>query len=212
MIVAASRLFREKVMSEYESISGRERSHWNSRYEESNGAQRAPDLFLVESYERVIRPAFPAGGDALDVAGGAGRHAFFLAGQGWRVTLADISEIALAQAEEEARARKLPLTVLAGDTRLLDLGRECFDLVTGFYFLDRPTFAKIATALRPGGMVIYQTFTSEHRKYEAMGPTRGDYFLQPMELRGAFNGFELLFYDEYERERGLAQLIARKPV
>lgn len=199
-------------MPEYESIEGRERRHWNRRYKEAGAAQRAPDRFLMETYESVIGPAFPEPGDALDVAGGAGRHALYLAERGWRVTLADISEMALAQAQEEAAARSLSLQVLHGNTRQLDFGRERFDLVTGFYFLDRPTFAKISAALRPGGFVVYQTFTSEHRKYGVMGPTRSDYFLRPMELRGAFPGFELLFYDEQKRERGLAQLIARKPL
>ena len=198
-------------MPEYESIAGRERSHWNQRYEESTASRRAPDRFLVESYEQVIAPAFPQGGEALDVAGGAGRHALYLAAQGWQVTLADIAEIAIGQAQAEAAARGLTIQLLHGDTRELSFGQERFDLVVGFFFMDRPTLGKIADAVRPGGFVIYQTFTREHKKYEAMEETRGGYFLEPLELRAAFAGFELLFYDEHQRERGLAQLLARKP-
>ncbi len=187
------------------------RTHWDRRYRESDAAPRPADEFLVQAFTDFIQPAFPRPGEALDLAGGAGRHALYLAEHGWRVTLADISPAAIAQARASARRRRLSLTFLLGDTRELDFGREAFDLILGFFYLDRPAFPKIVSALRPGGLVIYQTFTREHRKFATMGVTRPTYFLHQQELRQTFAAFDLLFYDENSREPGLARLIARKP-
>jgi tellurite methyltransferase len=199
-------------MSHDQRISSDERSHWNRRYRESDAATRAPDRFLVEAFDGFIQPAFPEGGDALDVAGGAGRHAVYLAQRGWRVTLTDISEAGIAKAQAAARDGGVELQFLLGDTRHLEFGCKRFDLALGFYYLDRPTFPKMAQALRPGGLVVYQTFTREHRKFQTMGATKPTYFLDRQELRQAFPNFELLFYDEDSGERGLARLIAKKPV
>jgi SAM-dependent methyltransferase len=200
-----------KRMSEYEVVAERERSYWNQRYGEPDAVGREPDEFLVRAYADFLRPAFPASGDALDLAGGAGRHALFLAEKGWRVTLADISEVALERALAQARELRLPLDVLSGDTHEMELGRERFDLALGFFYLDRDAFPKIAAALRPGGFVVYKTFTIEHAKYTRKGPSRAPYFLYPLELQKAFPDFEVLFYDENVSERGIARLVARKP-
>lgn len=213
-------------MSPQDSPSSHERrARWDQRYHQSDAAPRPPDAFLMEAFNAFIHPAFPHAGDALDVAGGSGRHALHLAERGWRVTLTDISQAGLAKAQAAARQSGLSLRLLLGDTRQLDFGAACFDLALGFFYLDRPTLPKIARALRPGGLVIYQTFTSEHRKFATFGATKPSYFLRPQELRQAFPDFELLFYEEgavaspatsglpllgAATEPGLARLVARK--
>ncbi|MFZ0797134.1 MAG: class I SAM-dependent methyltransferase, partial [Terriglobales bacterium] len=84
------------------SISDNEREHWNRKYREAPGSWLVPDSFLQAAFSKYILPLFPHGGSALDLAGGAGRHAIWLAKQGWEVTLIDISETGAEQARQNA--------------------------------------------------------------------------------------------------------------
>ena len=42
----------------------------------------------------------------------------------------------------------------------VDLGTEKFDLIANFYFLERDLIPRIKQALKPGGLVFFETFTS----------------------------------------------------
>ncbi len=101
-----------------------EREAWNQRYRAGSHVGRAPDPFLIRSCEEFIQPLFPSGGTALDVAGGAGRHAVYLAERAWRVTLADISESGVERARELAKHHDVALDFLTGDAaaRILAAG------------------------------------------------------------------------------------------
>ena len=92
----------------------------------------------------------PTRGRALDIAGGAGANAVWLASQGWDVTLADISPVGLAVADEHARSAGVVLRTLE-----IDLEREPFppgpwDLIVCVRFLWRPLFAIIPERCRRG--------------------------------------------------------------
>jgi len=67
-----------------------ERTSWNQRYRERSHSSLQPDPFLVDGYQEFIAPLFPAGGIALDIAGGVGRHAIWLAQRNWKVDSLDI--------------------------------------------------------------------------------------------------------------------------
>jgi SAM-dependent methyltransferase len=189
-----------------------ERDAWNQRYREGSHGGRSPDPFLVKSFEEFIEPLFPATGTALDVAGGAGRHAVYLAERTWRVTLADIAEVGIERAHELAKAHGVAIDFLAGDARSLDFGRERFDIVMVFFYLERDLLPMLAVALRPGGLVIYKTYTHEHEKFAIHRLSHPMYFLGDNELLHAFPGFRVLHYRESVHERGIAELVARKPL
>ncbi|HEX9052362.1 MAG TPA: methyltransferase domain-containing protein, partial [Anaeromyxobacter sp.] len=74
-----------------------DRERWNARYAEE-AETPAPSPFLL-SLDDVL----PRRGRALDVAGGSGRNALWLARRGLDVTLADVSDVALARAARAAR-------------------------------------------------------------------------------------------------------------
>ncbi len=183
-----------------------EREEWNQRYGRGEHLERKPNAFLVKAYREFVAPRFPSAGTALDVAGGTGRHAIWLAQRGWEVTLVDISDVGVAMASEEARGAGVNIHAKAADLRTYDFGRERFDLILVFYFLERAIFPALAAALKPGGLILYKTYTREHRKFRACSHPM--YFLEPGELRGAFPGFEVLRYGERD---GMAELVARKP-
>ena len=81
-----------------------EQTRWNQRYSESPQSWVEPDTFLTAAYKEWLAATAP--GPALDVAGGAGRNAVWLAERGWRVKLIDISDVALKMAREKFDAVK----------------------------------------------------------------------------------------------------------
>jgi SAM-dependent methyltransferase len=87
-----------------------------------------------------------------------------------------------------------------------------YDLISVFNFLHRPLLPAIAAALRPGGLIVYETFV--HPQREQFGKPRRDAFLlQPGELAAAFAGWQILKYAEGPTgpRRIAASLIARHP-
>ncbi len=189
-----------------------EREAWNQRYRDGSHGGNGPDPFLIQSCEEYIQPLFPAGGRALDVAGGTGRHSVYLAERAWQVTLADISEVGVERARERAKRHGVKVDFLIGDTRDLAFGRERFDVVMVFFYLERDIVPALGAALSPGGLIVYKTYTHEHEKFAIHGLSHPMYFLGDNELLHAFPGFRVLHYRESVHERGIAELVARKPL
>ncbi len=79
-----------------------------------------------------------------------------------------------------------------------------FDLVICFRFLWRPLFPRLAAALRPGGALLYQTFTREQARRGR--PIRPDFLLEPGELGRSFEalGLRTVRYREDDPEGGPA--------
>jgi len=70
-------------------------------------------------------------------------------------------------------------------------------------------YAPLAAALRPGGTVVYETFTTAQRAH-GRGPTSPDHLLEPGELERAFEGLDVLFYEEVSEPDAVARLVARR--
>jgi hypothetical protein len=74
--------------------------------------------------------------------------------------------------------------------------------------------AAIARALAPGGLLIYETFTTRQRAL-GTGPRNPAFLLEPGELRALCSGLEILEYWEGAtagRESAqLARVVARAP-
>jgi tellurite methyltransferase len=185
-----------------------ERESWNRRYREGSHGSMEPDPFLVQAYEDYIQPLFPRSGRALDVAGGVGRHAIWLARRGWRVTLSDISEVGLSQARENAGDLADQIEFIQGDMKKFRAARSRFDLVLVFFYLERSVFPHLVKALRPGGLLLYKTYTLEQRKFKG-GPSHPLHLLKINELLNAFDKLRVLQYRETIRERGVAELVAQ---
>jgi len=200
-----------------------EQSRWNQRYSESPSSWVEPDTFLINAYDDFLAGA--GSGAALDLAGGAGRNAVWLAERGWRVKLIDISDVALKMAREKfdavkkassAQPKNSPVRKASLKTEIVDLnsishlGTEEYDLLVVFYFLRRELFPAIARALKPGGTLIYRTYTVDRMKVPG-GPSDPRYLLQPNELLHAFAGLRVLHYREMLQGKAAAELAGRKP-
>lgn len=199
-----------------------EQSRWNQRYSDSPQSWVEPDTFLISAYNEFLAGTAP--GAALDIAGGAGRNAVWLTEHGWRVKLIDISDVALKIAREKfggvkkaAAAQPKVAAVRKGSlrTEIVDLnsishlGTEEYDLLVVFYFLRRELFPAISRALKPGGTLIYRTYTIDRMKVPG-GPSDAKYLLQPNELLHAFPGLRVLHYREMLQGKAAAELVGRK--
>lgn len=183
------------------------RVFWDSRYREAFEA-RGASAWL----ERWIAQLPP--GRAVDVACGTGRNAVALAARGWHVLGIDISPVGLRFAQRAAGARGLRVDWVAADLHAFALPFAAFDLVCVFRFLDRSLCPRLAALVRPGGTLIYETFTTEQRRYEG-GPRSDSMLLQPGELPTLFPQFQMLEHTEGvviedERPRALAGFVGRR--
>jgi tellurite methyltransferase len=190
-----------------------EKALWNQKYSEGSHAWLTPDPFLESAYSEFLEGMTP--GKALDVAGGAGRHALWLAERRWQVKLVDISEVGVKVAQERWAAQ----TRAAGslETQVMDLnsvrdfGREQYDLILVFFFLQRELFPALIAALKPGGFLIYRTYTIDQQKFKG-GPSHPMHLLQPNELLHAFGSLRVLRYHESLKEKAVGEMVAKKPL
>lgn len=186
---------------------------WNERFRSGDHSGSEPDPFLVASadlWDRLPNPA--ALSTAADLATGAGRNAICLATAGFETTAIDFAEAGLALTQSRASDRGLSLHTRQLDLEApdLDLGTECFDLITVFNFLHRPLFAALKQALKPGGLAVYKTYTVDQLSLPA-GPNSSAFVLQPDELRGHFADYRVLRYEERTQGEGTAAIVAQKP-
>ena len=187
-----------------------EKSSWNQKYSKGSHSSLEPDPFLVSAYDDFFAGRPP--GTALDVAGGVGRHSIWLAERGWRVKLLDISEVGVRQAGENAKRTEMTGSISAEicDLNIMqDLGREQYDLVIVFFFLQRELFPALISALKPGGFLIYKTYTTEQKNFGG-GPSHPMFLLEPNELLRAFSSLRVFHYHETIQQKGVAELVARK--
>ena len=195
------------------SISDNEREHWNRKYREAPASWLVPDPLLARAFSEYILPLFPRGGSALDLAGGAGRHAIWLAKQGWEVTLIDISEAGVEQARQNAGPLASHIHVVVDDLTHFKASQTHFetgfDVVMAFFYLERAIFSEVVKALRPGGLLVYKTYTRAQAELAA-GPKNPEHLLEPGELLQLAGSLSILHYREEVAEKATAELVARR--
>ena len=151
----------------------------------------------------------------LDLACGMGRNGLLLAEHGLDVVFADRSAEALSSIGEQ-----LEKTSLRGRTWQVDLeqpgvnpiGNDMFSAIIVFRYLHRPLFPALRNAVTPGGLVIYETFTTANREFGR--PRSEDFLLLPGELKSLFQDWETIHEFEglqQNPDRHVAQIVAQKP-
>jgi SAM-dependent methyltransferase len=186
-----------------------ERRTWEARYRSGAGDEsRPPSRFLAQVLHRLPR------GRALDVACGDGRHALHLARHGWAVDAIDIAHGGLARLCAIARREGLAVRAVQADLEAFPLPRDRYDVAVNVRYLQRSLFAPLKTAVRRGGVIVFETFI---RDQQQLGHPRNPAFLlERGELAAHFDDLEILVSEEgrCESESGpafLARLLARRP-
>jgi SAM-dependent methyltransferase len=155
------------------------------------------------------------GARVLDLACGAGRHAIAAAELGAEVTAVDRDPTRLEIGRRLARERKLPITWLEWDLsgELPPLGT--FDIQLMFNYLDRARMPELQQFLRPGGVLMMETFLDDQRAFD-WGPSSDEHLLRRGELAAlvaplrVIHGREVLESLEGVRWSAIASVLAQK--
>ena len=157
----------------------------------------------------------PTTGIALDLACGLGANAIFLAEHGLAVTAWDISIAAIDKLTAYAVRQGLSINARQEKIPAESFTESSFDVIVVSRFLDRTLSDAIIGALKPDGLLFYQTHTRE--KVSPKPPNNPDYLLVENELLALFSPMKVIFYRENaligDQKRGLrneAQFIGRK--
>lgn len=186
-----------------------DQARWDAKYaDKSVLALTAPDDWLQQH-------AVPLStGNVLDLACGLGHNAIWLAQQGWRVDAVDISPVGLSLAAQLAeQAGCSSVCWIAADLDTFDLGDGRYDLVTVFRFLDREQLPqRIERTLRPGGRLIYETFSRGQLSRPDNHLKNPKFTLGSGELPTLFPGLTVIATEEIDLpDRCVARLVAQKP-
>jgi len=151
----------------------------------------------------------------LDLACGSGRNGRYLLSRGLPVVFADIDgeKLASLSAVEVSDPAMVTLWEVDFESKADDpLAGKTFDAIMVFNYLHRALIDRIKQAVRPGGLVFYETFTEQQRRFGR--PRNPDFLLKPDELKAWFETWQIIHYEERERANPpshVASLVARKP-
>jgi SAM-dependent methyltransferase len=152
----------------------------------------------------------------LDLACGLGGNALLLGERGLEVDAWDLSPVAIERLAQAAAAGGIRVHTAVRDVLTRPPEPDSFDLILVSHFLERGLAPAIAAALRPAGLLFYQTFTRE--AVSDCGPANPAYRLATNELLGLFPDLVVRYYREEGRvgdlhlgTRDIAQLIAQRP-
>ncbi len=103
----------------------------------------------------------------------------------------------------------LPVRVVQSDVENMSLLGARLDAIVNTFFLCRPLAEQYAGALRPGGLLYFRTFTTDH--HDVLGQTRPrrEFLLESGELPRLCRDLEVIHYEEsIETDRAVATLVA----
>lgn len=186
------------------------REKWDSRH---GAVEKRPSLARVLAENLHL---LPASGTALDLACGLGGNALALAEQGLDVTAWDLSPVAIQRLQKFASEAKLSnLKAEVRDVEQQPPGPASFDVIAVSYYLERSLIPQLMQALKPGGLIFYQTFTAIAVGEE--GPSNPAFRLGDNELLELFRPLKLRVYREENRlgdlqrgARDIAMLVAER--
>jgi len=179
-----------------------DKERWNRRFQEKPFRD-----FVEPIIEKYIYLA-PLG-RALDIACGQGRNTHFLAEKGFEIDAVDLSDYALSCVRDDEKIHKIEV-----DLDEYNLEKNKYDLVVNMNYLNRRFYHQIKEALKPNGLLIFETFIIAHGDFD--NPQNPEYLLRENELLHAFIGLDIIYYEERDdinlrgEKTRVASLVARK--
>ena len=158
------------------------------------------------------RDLWPTRGHVLDVACGRGRNALLIAQSGLRVRAIDRDPDAITTLRGEVVRMGLQI-----ETEVIDLetdpppslGESLYDMIVVFNYLHRPLMPAIRAAVKPGGRIFYETFTT--RQAERGKPRNPAFLLKDGELEELMKPFVILRSREGDVDgRFIASIVAER--
>jgi tellurite methyltransferase len=184
---------------------------WNKIYQQKLMSSEPTEVLMLHQH------LLPKQGRALDLACGQGANAIALAQKGLSVEAWDISDVVIRQLSSRVEALALNCQAQVRNVITNPPDPVSFDVIVVSYFLQRELSDSLISALKPGGLLFYQTYCKE--KVRAEGPKNPDFLLGDNELLSLFSGLKVRSYCESsllgDHEQGLrnqAYLVAEKVV
>jgi SAM-dependent methyltransferase len=180
-----------------------DKKKWNEKYLKNPKQEQTSQL--LEKYIDLAHI-----GKALDIACGTGRNTNFLHTKGFEIDAVDISEYALNQILDSPT-----INTIDTDLDKYHIAPSKYDLIVNINYLNRRLVSQIKDALKPGGILVFETFMLAHGDFRL--PTMNlDYLLRKNELLHSFIGLDIIYYEEKieTNEKGervkKASLVAKK--
>jgi SAM-dependent methyltransferase len=179
-----------------------DKEKWNRKYREKK---------YPTTPSQIVRNHFDlaTGKKALDIGAGNGRNSLFLAQKGFSVDAVDISEEGLRQ----FAGCHPNIHPICEDLDMFHIPCNRYDLIIDVKFLNRRIFPLIQEGLRPGGLLIFETFLEDGDPNSEESRCR-DYVLRKNELLHAFLSLHIVYYSEkncgHDDTSCLASLVAVK--
>lgn len=159
----------------------------------------------------------------LDLACGQGRNGLCLLEGGHDVVFADRNLESLAYIKKSLRHELYQESKEYASFWHVDfeqasfnqLANKQYSAIVVFRYLHRALFEQIKQAIIPGGLIVYETFTTEQAKFGK--PSNPDFLLKENELKTYFSDWKILHYFEgvvtsnNNNSQAIAQIIAIKP-
>ena len=188
-----------------------DRAHWNRNWADTDPLAGGPSPVVCALVEGLDLPDGPV----LDVAGGPGKNAVWLAERAHAVTLVDVSDVALSLATRRAQAHGVSLTTVLADLQFDPFPAGPWAMVLVSFYLQPAVFGAAATELAPGGRLVVVHPTVDNLRRHAKPSRR--FLLQPGEARRLAEaaGLTVETYDEGwigdgDDARHLVRLVARR--
>lgn len=180
---------------------------WDKKYSKRSYIYgKAPEKFLAENYDYI-----PQNAKVLDVGIGEGRHAVFLAQKGYDVLGIDISSVALKKSKQLAREYKVRIDTILGSFKSYKFKEGQFDAIINFYWVDHSINNKLKKFLKPGGVLIYEAYTTNQLKKKGFEKHNPEHMLSPGELLKLFPDMQILKYEEpMHEDKYRASIILQK--
>ncbi len=161
---------------------------WDAIYSQRGNTIPAP-ASMLSTYARLL----PTQGLALDLACGLGGNSFFLATHGLQVDAWDISAVAINQIKNNCTDLN-HISPAVVDLSMATFPTHRYDVITVSRFLNRDIAPQLISALKPSGLLFYQTFTRQ--KTTADGPNNPEFLLEKSELLSLFSTLTPVIYHE----------------
>jgi len=186
-------------------VTDEDRTRWDARHAAAT-LDSEPSRVLTEP---PLVDYLPRVGRALDLAGGTGRHGVWLAKRGLDVTVADVSPVGLARAEERAAGLGVTLSTVHADLQQGPLPPGPWDLVLVFHYLEPRVLAEVSTILAVGGTFVMVHPTRRNLERHARPSAR--FLLDEGALPGLVSGLRVEHFAEDWSLDGFheARLVAR---
>ncbi len=123
----------------------------------------------------------PEGGTTLDLACGRGRHTRYLVGLGYRLVAVDVDVTGVEDLRGDVRVEIIEADLEADGWPFAE---RRFDGIVVTNYLHRPLLPRLADALAPEGVLIYETFGAGNEEFGR--PRNPAFLLEPGELLEVF--------------------------